>query len=367
MITALPTKLWRRIAQWILRRRRELRLSVRMTVAGLLALLVAQFLNLPQGYWAVFAAVIVTETSVGGSVQAAVNWMIGTIGGAVYGAGVAALLPHGADAVPVIELALGLAPLTVLAALNPRFRVAPVTAIIVLATVNSSVMGPLQSAVDRVAEIGLGSFIGLGVSLLVLPSRANTLVAETAGRALEHMARLLTALTEAFGRHVGPDQVQPIHIDILDALSRLEDVVDEAVRERSTRLSSAPDPAPLPRTLHRVRNDLVMLGRAVPEPFPEVLAARLGAAFERVSAEIVAFLRACGVALRKRRAPPSRDALEAAFANFAHVLTAFRGEDLIRDQSDEMAGRIFALSFAMQQLRTNLKDLADRVAERTQV
>jgi uncharacterized membrane protein YccC len=353
-----------RAKQWVVRRRRELRLSVRVTTAGLLALLVAQALNLPQGYWAVFAAVIVTETSVGGSVQAAVNWMVGTVGGAVYGAAVSSILPRHDEAMLALELVLCIAPLALLAALYPRFRVAPVTAIIVLATVNSATMGPLQSAIDRVLEIGLGSVIGLCVSLLVLPSRANTLVADAACRALEHMARLLVALTEAFGQHVGGAKLQPIHLEILDALSNLEDMVDEAVRERATRLSSAPDPAPLPRTLHRVRNDLVMLGRAVPDPFPEVIAARLGAAFSRTSAEIIKFLRDCAAALRRHQPPPSRETLEAAFDSFLSVLSVLRGEQLIRSQSAEMAGRVFALSFALQQLRADLKDLADRVAER---
>src|SRR4051812_48277430 len=113
------------LTSWPARHRRELRLSVRVTVAGLLALLVAQLASLPQGYWAVFAAVVVTETSVGGSMQTAFNWMVGTLGGAVYGAVVASLLPHATNVGVALELAAGLAPLALLAALYPRFRVAP--------------------------------------------------------------------------------------------------------------------------------------------------------------------------------------------------------------------------------------------------
>jgi len=358
---------WRRTRHWFGRRRRQLQLAVRMTIAGLIALVIAQLLNLPQGYWAVFAAVVVTETSVGGSVQAAFNWMLGTLGGAIYGAAVSMLLPPQADAhMLILQLAIGLAPLTVLAAFYTRFRVAPVTAIIVLATVNSSVMGPVQSAIDRVVEIGLGSAIGLAVSLLILPSRANTLVGETASRALDHMARLAHALVEAFGRHVPADELQPIHLDILKALSQLEDMVDEAQRERLARLTAGADPAPLPRTMHRVRNDLVMIGRTVPEPFPEHLTARLQPPFAHVAAEIEGFFRACGQALKRRGPPPSRETLHAAFDNFNVVLLAMREEQLLRSQNAEIAGRVFALSFAFQQLRVNLKDLADRVTERVE-
>lgn len=352
------------MGSWFVRHRRELRLTVRVTIGAMLGFVAAQALHLPQPYWAVFAAVIVTETSVGGSVAAAVNWMLGTVGGAAYGAAVAAYLPMDSQATAMIELAVSLAPLVLLAALYPRFRVAPVTAIIVLATINSAVMSPLQSAVDRVVEIGLGSAIGLAVSLLVLPSRASTLVGETAGRALEQMARLLGTLTDAFGKPINLDITQPIHLEILSALGDLEVVVDEAERERATRLASAPDPAPLPRTLHRVRNDLVMIGRAVPEPLPDPLGARLQAVFAEASAQLITFFQNGAVALRKRRPAPPRDALEAAFDQFNIALLELREEQLIRTQSSEMAGRVFALSFAFQQLRANVKDLAGRISER---
>jgi uncharacterized membrane protein YccC len=271
----------RRATNWISRRRRELQLSLRVALAGLLSFLIAEALNLPQGYWAVFAAVIVTETSVGGSVQAAVNWVVGTFGGAVYGAVVSMVLPHETTALLALEIVVGLAPLAFLAAIYPRFRVAPVTAIIVLATVNSSDMGPVQSAIDRVVEIGLGSVIGLMVSLVVLPSRAHSLVAEAACVALGHMAALLTALTAYFGKPIGIDDVQPIHLDILSALARLDDVADEARQERRTRLTDQPDPGPLPRTLHRVRGDLSIIGRAAPMPLPDAPSAALRAGRRR--------------------------------------------------------------------------------------
>ena len=355
---------WQRVRAWFIRRRRELRLSVRMTVGGMLAYLIAQLLHLPQGYWAVFAAVIVTETSVGGSVHVALNWMAGTLGGAIYGGAVAAFLVHIGQSTGALELLIGLAPLALMAALYPRLRVAPTTAIIVLATINSSSMGPLQSALDRMLEIGLGSFIGLGVSLLVLPSRAHNLVVDAVCRTLDNMARLLTALIAGFGNADSVEGVQPIHLDILAALSHLDDVVDEAKRERATRLTNAPDPAPLPRTLHRIRNDLVMIGRATPAPFPEPLPGRLQPPFVQAAQAVVAFFRDSAAALKKRQPLPPLAELDAAFDHFTEVLLAMRGEQLIRGQNAEIAGRIFALSFAFQQLRVNLKDFAARIAER---
>jgi uncharacterized membrane protein YccC len=364
---------------WIARRRRELRLSVRVALAGLGSFLIAQALNLPQGYWAVFAAVIVTETSVGGSVSAAVTWMVGTFGGALYGAAVSAFLPHDSASMMALELVIGLAPLAFLAAIYPRFRVAPATAIIVLATVNSSAMGPLQSGIDRVLEIGLGSIVGLLVSLFVLPSRAHSLVAEATNNVLVHMARLLSALTDVLGQEnpnarregrnidgwsSAPDKVQAIHQDILDALAHLDHVAAEARQERRTRLTDQPDPGPLPRTLHRVRSDLVIIGRSAPDPLPEALLARLKPQFAQVSAQIVRFLEDCGVALTNSSKPPPLDAVEAALDTYAAEMEALRAAEMIRSQATGVASRVFAIGFAFQQMRGNLRDLADRVAER---
>ena len=178
------------------------------------------------------------------------------------------------------------------------------------------------------------------------------------------MAQLLAILTASFGKPVNLDLTQPIHLEILSALGELEIVVDEAERERATRLASAPDPAPLPRTLHRVRNDLVMIGRAVPEPLPDPLGARLQAMFSEASAELIKLFQGGAVALRKRKPAPPRDALEAAFDHFNIALMELRELQLIRTQSAEMAGRVFALSFAFQQLRANVKDLVARISER---
>src|SRR6185369_17255193 len=78
---------------WLIRNRPKLLLAVRMTVATLAAFVIAAVLALPQAYWAVLTALIVTQSSVGGSLKAALDRLIGSICGAVWGAAVAFLLP----------------------------------------------------------------------------------------------------------------------------------------------------------------------------------------------------------------------------------------------------------------------------------
>ena len=49
----------------------ELRLAVRVTTAAVLAFAIAKLLGFAHGYWAVITAIIVMQTSVGGSLKAA--------------------------------------------------------------------------------------------------------------------------------------------------------------------------------------------------------------------------------------------------------------------------------------------------------
>jgi len=164
---------WTSLRDWIGAKRAALRLCVRMTVAGLLAYALAMLFGLPQGYWAVFSAIIIMQASVGGSVKAAIDRLIGTLGGAIAGGVVAFFVPHNDPISLGIALVIALAPLTLVAAINPNYRIAPLTAVIVLLTPGAQQLGPVGSAFYRILEITLGSVIGLVVALLLMPARAT--------------------------------------------------------------------------------------------------------------------------------------------------------------------------------------------------
>ena len=63
----------KKLRRWVSANSAALRLRARMTVAGLLAYLLAELFALPQGYWAVFSAIIIMQASVGGSVKATLD------------------------------------------------------------------------------------------------------------------------------------------------------------------------------------------------------------------------------------------------------------------------------------------------------
>jgi uncharacterized membrane protein YgaE (UPF0421/DUF939 family) len=223
-----------------------------MTIAGLLAYVVAELFALPQGYWAVFSAIIVMQASVGGSVKAAIDRVIGTIGGAVAGGAVGYVVPHQNVFSVGVALVIALVPLTLVAALCPNYRIAPLTAVIVLLTPGAQQLGPVDSAIYRIVEITLGSFVGLGISLVLLPVRAHGLVISTAAHALSLLAELDDWLGVLGG---GRDRtrITQLQDDIRAAMARLEIVAGEAHQERRTYLTHEFDPDPLVRTVFRLR------------------------------------------------------------------------------------------------------------------
>jgi uncharacterized membrane protein YccC len=169
-------------------------------------------------------AVIVTQMSVGRSLKATRDYLVGTLGGAIYGGAIGVLIPHASEIALLAVLALAVAPLAFIAAINPRFSVAPVTAIIVLLLPAITHGSPAASALDRVMEVALGGVTGLIVSFFLLPSNAHSLVVAAAARTLDQLARALGELLA--GLTHGLD---------MDALHRIQDGIGQALVQMNAR------------------------------------------------------------------------------------------------------------------------------------
>ena len=234
----------RRIRDWLQGRSSVLRLVLRTTLAGLITFTLSHLLELPHSYWAVLTSVIIMQESVGGSLKATLDRMLGTVAGAIWGVSVTLAIPHHETLMLGLTLAVALAPLALLAALKPNYRVAPVTAIIVLLTTAGVEVAPVRYAVDRVLEIGLGCLVGFAVSLLVLPVRAHGLLAEAAAEVILALRDLLELLLQDMTRSPDGTALAAAHLRLNQALSRVEGLVDEVKRERANRLTDAPDAEP---------------------------------------------------------------------------------------------------------------------------
>ena len=348
---------------FIQRYRMQLAFCLRVTVAALSALALGQLLGFHMVLWAVLTAVILTQMSVGKSVKATIDYSLGTLGGAIYAGLIAAFVPHLNDVALAGVLAIAITPLALLAAISPRFAAALPTAVIVVLAPTLTHATSLASATDRVVEVALGGSVALVVSLLVFPARARKLAKDGAADMLDLIARILPDLFLGLTQESDEDAIIALLRSVGAAFTRLEAIGAEARHEQMTFLANELDFDPLRHSLLRLRHDLVMIGRAAIAPLPEALHGRLGPLLARVTDAAVEHLRKCGTALRTGGNPPAFNALEEAFDAFAAEIATLRREGLLRELSVEAVEHVFALSFALEQWRQDLQDVALRVSE----
>ena len=344
----------------------RLRFCLRVTVAALSAFALAQFFVLQlHGLWAVLTAVVVTQMSVGGSLRAAAEYVVGTLGGAIYASAVGFLVPHPTAFALACVLALTIAPLAWAAALSPTFRVAPFTAVLVLMISSQLGEGPIESGLYRLLEVALGGAVAVMVSYLVVPERAHGLGLDAAARILEQMAAVLPQLLAGATRQLDLVERSRTQNQIGVAVAGFQVIAAEAERERRVSLVAETDPAPLSRTLLRLRHDLVMIGRALVGPLPDGIAPRLAGALAQVSASAGDFLHGSARALATRHPPPPVAPVEAALEAYDRELSALRKEGLTRALPSDDLERLFALGFAFDQLCRNFTDLGRCVQDWT--
>jgi uncharacterized membrane protein YccC len=335
----------------------QLSLAVRLAVAAVAAYAIARALHLMLPLWAVLTSLIVTQMSVGRSLKATRDYMLGTVGGAVYGGAIAMLIPHSGEGGLLALLVLAVAPMAFIGAINPSLSAATVTAVIVLLVPAMNHANPLDSTIDRLFEVTVGALTGLVVSFLVLPSRAISQIRINAAQLLELLAAAFAELLAGLTRGLDNDALHRIQDGIGTAMGSLHATGLEAERERATHLSSGPDTGPLLRTIQRLRHDVVMIGRASVVPLPANVQARLVRPLSDVSSAIVDYMRAAAASLRNGSGAVDIQPVDAALQAYATEVAALRSEGLIRGVPVDVAERFFALGFSLEQMRQNLNDL----------
>jgi uncharacterized membrane protein YccC len=330
-----------------------------VTVATAAAFAAYKFLDLQQGYWAVFTVLIVMQGSIGGTLGAATERMIGTLAGAVVG-GLAAAFHSNTSVGIGIALTVVTCVTVWSAAVRPQLRVAPVTAAIMLLTEPAG--APVEQFVlDRIVEIGLGGLIGVLATVLIFPARSQAVVIARSVAVLGRIRRLLISEADALdrGEALVPSSEHPA---LRQALSAVEQALKDADRERASRLAHHWIPPSVPRTLWRIRNDLVAIGNVLREPLPAPIAATLApaaASLLRAEAELA---ERCATAL-KAVAVVSRNDVVAIHLAFTETFAGLRQSGVMRALDFNAVGRSFGLAFTLDSLYRNLNDLADRIDE----
>jgi len=266
------------------------RQAIRMTLAALAAYFGTELVGLQHGYWAVITCLIIVQGSLGATISAGITRMAGTAAGALAG-GLGVLLLRVFTGVPEwLILLLVITPLALLAA-KPIFKLAPLTGALVLLLAGS---GNLAFALSRVAEIGLGSVIGVLFALLVLPERATAILIEHSAAIMDQLGELSSILLSG-GDAAARDSISAT---FRASFAQIQNDLKEVQNERGARLlRTDPFPERLTRHLQRLRTDVSMAGRAMALPseqhtYPD-LAASLRNQFS-----------ACAAALRNRAPLP---------------------------------------------------------------
>ncbi len=345
---------------WTERYDAELKHALRVAVAVGVSFAIAQVLNLPQGYWAVITAVLVVQTSIGGTLGASRDRLLGTVVGAAVG-GLAAFVraetATGEGAALVICTAL----LTVPAMIYPSLRIAPVTAIIMIVGSPTHAQS-LTAAGFRVAEIAIGSIIGLAVTLLVFPPRALDLVSSRARAILEDLAKLFRLYAERLEGDETEDSISDLHARIRSAMPPLEAAIKEASRETVVRLASHTPPKAVARTFWRVRNDAVIIGRALDRSWPTKIAAVLAPPAAKLLRAEAERLHAMGEGLRHKRASEPTP-VDAEVGAFRKAFLQLEETGASKAASFETMSQIFGLSHGFDGLNRNLTELGARFDE----
>lgn len=348
------------MSQWLSRNRSKLEHALRMTVACLAAYACAEALGLPEAFWVTITALMVMQSNVGGTLKAALERFIGSLLGALYGSAIVHFIPHSDEWTRAGALILAVAPLSYLAAINAGFRIAPMTAIIVLLGNIGASLGPLGFAERRVLEVGLGCTVGLLVSMLVVPVRAARSVLETASKVTRLLAEQLETLADS--DDIPQERLSALVTQTLQGLHGLETSVGEAARERRSRLTDLPDPEPLLWTLMRLRHDVASIRQDVGKPGQEAFEDLAAKEWRSVARTAAAHLRALADSLENRQPPEEQsEAMIQAIGAYHAAIDAMKRSTQTQNLTTENLWWLAGTGFALEQLHRDINDLSDRV------
>jgi uncharacterized membrane protein YccC len=171
-----------------------LKQGIKTGLAGTITYAIYTGFNLPQGYWAVFAALVVTQANLGASWKAALYRTIGSTSGALAAALLIPVLGKGPVGVLIVLFLLA-SSFGYLTALHPSFSAAGFTAALIL--VFGGTGEPWRFAWMRVLYTIMGAVIAFAVGALLWPVRAREGLRQKIANTLDGAGALYRAVTAA--------------------------------------------------------------------------------------------------------------------------------------------------------------------------
>jgi uncharacterized membrane protein YccC len=339
----------------------RLRLAIQTTIAACLAYAIVDALGLPQGFWAVMTAILVTQANVGASLGLAADRLLGSLLGVIVGGGVALALAD-AQELKFAGLAVTVLVLGFFSARRPSLRIACVTAAIVV--LGDPRLGPpIASAENRMIEVAVGTVVAILTMLVIFPSRAGPSFAAQVTRTFVPLFEVARdTLAAAMGPPLDIEAMGAQGTRIRAAFAEGDTLAREARLEVAGYLADSPDPEAILRALRRLWHTEIMLLRAVAQPLPEKAVQILGPQIETLRAaidDVAKHLASPTTAY----AAPNLSEVESALAAIEQRMEEMRARGETRDLSMDDIIRLMAFDFALGQLRLNLRDIAERTPE----
>lgn len=207
----------------------SLKQGIKTGLAGTIAYAIYAGWHLPQGYWAVFAALVVTQANVGAAWKAALNRTIGSTAGAIAAALLIPVFGQTALGAGVVLFLLATF-FGYLSALHPAFTAAGITAGVIL--VFGGQGEPWHTAWLRVLYTAEGAFVAFAVGALFWPVRARIGLRQKIANILDGAGVLYRAVTEAaLEGIVNEEQVHELDAKLHDLRRGITQEMDEARSE----------------------------------------------------------------------------------------------------------------------------------------
>jgi uncharacterized membrane protein YccC len=222
--SAPPPSFWSRQAG-------PIKQGIKTGLAGAITYAIYAGWHLPQGYWAVFTALVVTQANLGASWKAALYRTIGSTCGAVAAALLVPVLGNGPVGAGIVIFLLA-AFFGYLTSLHPAFTAAGFTAALIL--VFGGQGEPWHMAWLRVLYTILGAVVAFAVGALIWPVRARVGLRYKIASILEGAGALYRAVTAAALRQIDNEQqVRELDRQLHDLRRGITQQLDEARSELS--------------------------------------------------------------------------------------------------------------------------------------
>ena len=337
--------------------RENLLYSLKVGMAAVMAYMWALWANMQFSLWAPMSAIIVMQVHVSASLEVSLMRFVGTTAGAALGLAVALLLP---DTLWGHTLAL-LMVVPVCAFLElweQRFRMAGMTAVLVILLGRSVEVGVAGFAADRVLEMGIGIVSALVVSALFWPASATSQVQAAVRSQFRESADMLGKMTTAFLH--GQQAVSPRLLDHL--LNGIAANTQEFERVRNYELfhihREYPHLAACIRLMDEMRTYMAAMLDALNNDAGPAVELEIAKELQELSDATVQGL--LWLATRQQGMPQDlRPTIDAGTVRF----NAVRSQGLFRNYDDVKVMQVFAFYNSLCHLAQAVSMLQDRMVE----